>query len=274
MGLLLQSRIRLAALATLPLVLLAGCAGMSGGGGFNFISVDEEWEMGAQFEEEIPKQMKVISDPQAEAFLNRLGQDLLAASRSPLARREWKFHLIKDDAVNACNVPGGHVYVHTGLIRSVDDYDEFAAVVGHEIGHGLARHGTSQLSKQFGLSLLLSIAMGRNTSAAEQMIASFVSGASMMKFSRDDELEADRLGIHLLYGAGIDPLGMLSMLEVLDSLKKSSPSRVDRFMSSHPMPKTRIEEARRRIETLEPKPGQVHQTEEFLAFQRRTARYN
>jgi len=254
------------------ILVLAGCSAMTGpGGGFNVISVDDEWEMGTQFEQEIASQMNVLHNPGAEAFLNQLGKELLAASSSPLAQRPWKFHIIADDSVNAFNVPGGHVYVHSGLVDSLDDYAEFSSVVAHEIGHGLSRHGTEQLSKQFGLSLLLSIVLGNDPSAAKELVASFVSGGAMMKFSRDDELESDRIGIYLMYGAGIDPQGTVDMLHVLHSLREDTPSKIERFMSSHPMPEERISQAEDLVDGLPPKPNLIRTDSGFIAFKRRVA---
>jgi predicted Zn-dependent protease len=254
---------------------LAGCSALTGpGGGFNVISVDDEWEMGDQLEGEIEQQMKVLHNPGADAFLNQLGKQLLAASSNPLAQRPWKFHIVADDSVNAFNVPGGLVYVHTGLVASLDDYAEFSSVVAHEIGHGLSRHGTEQLSTQFGLSLLLSMVLGKNPSAAKQIVASFVSGGAIMKFSREDELEADRAGIYLMYGAGIDPQGTVDMLHVLDSLRDDNPSRLERFMSSHPMPEERISKAEDIVDGLPPKPNLIRTDSAFNAFKRRVAELN
>ena len=210
--------------------------------------------------------MDVVSDPEANRFLNELGSELLEASSSDLARRRWTFHLVADDSVNAFNIPGGHVYVNTGLVKALGTHAELASVVGHEAGHGLARHGTRQLSAQYGLSILMSLVLGSDPSATSQIVSSFAAGSALMKFSRDDEIQADRTAIHLMYGAGIDPQGAVDMLEVLESLQERDPSRIDRLLASHPLPSDRIATARERVDSLPPKAGLRRQTGDFLAF--------
>ena len=251
------------------LLLLAGCSLLSSpGGGVNLISIDQEWQMGLDFSAEIAQQMEVVSDPRADEYLSRLGHDLLAASGSELARLEWTFSMVKDDSVNAFNIPGGHVYVNSGLVMALSDHAELASVIGHEIGHGLKRHGTRQLTKQLGLGAILGIALGDDPGRVQSMVASASAQGALLKFSRDDELEADRAGVHLLYGAGIDPQGTVDMLHVLASLQQNEPSRIERFLASHPAPATRVGEAEERISTLPRRGDMVRQTDAFLSFQR------
>jgi predicted Zn-dependent protease len=251
---------------------LAGCSIFeSPGGGVNLISVDQEWQMGRELAVEVDQQMELISTPWIDSYLSGLGGQLLAASNSELARLPWSFHLVKDDSVNAFNLPGGHVYVHTGLVKALHDHAELASVIGHEIGHGLARHATRQMTQQIGLSALLAIALGNDPSQTEAIVATLASQGAIQKFSRDDEREADRIGIQLLYGAGIDPQGSVDMLRVLDSLQRQRPSSIERFLSSHPEPAARIADAQARIDALPPRENVVRQTQDFLAFQKYVA---
>lgn len=263
-----------AALAGLILVLGAsgGCSVLEApGGGFNLISVDDEWALGQDLAAQVAEQMTIISDPEIDAFVQKMGSDLLAVATSGLARLPWTFHVVLDDSVNAFNIPGGHVYINSGLIAALDDYAELAAVVGHEAGHGLARHGTRQLSARYGASLLAGLALGGDPSQVEEMVATFVAGGAMMKFSRDDELEADRTGIHLAFYSGVDPRGAIQMFEVLNSLSRRDPNAIERFLASHPLPEERISEAHRRISTLPLGDRLVYQTPDFPAFRKRVA---
>lgn len=258
--------------AALALCALAGCSMLSApGGGFNLISVEDEWRMGLQLEAEVAKQMEVISDPRIDGFINELGGDLLAATDNELARLDWTFHVVKDDSINAFNIPGGHVYINTGLVTALGDYAELASVVGHEIGHGLSRHGTRQLSTQYGISFVLALALGNDPGAIQQIVAQFAATGTLLKFSRDDELQADRFGVHLTYGAGIDPQGVVDMLGVLASLRNDRPSAIESFLASHPDPEVRVGVARERVSTLPPRPGLVRQTSAFREFQKRVA---
>ena len=262
-----------AAILALSLLLLAGCSYLKApGGGFNLVSVDDEWRMGKQFQGEIAAQLEVIDDPAVNAFINGLGNALLRATDNELARKPWRFHVVKDPTINAFNLPGGHVYVHTGLVAAMGTYAELASVVGHEIGHGLARHGTRQMSAQHGLSFMLALAVGDDPDAVEAMVAQSFAGGALLKFGRDDEVQADRYGVHLTYGAGIDPQGVVDMLHVLASLRGERPSAIQRFLASHPDPEYRAEVAAERVRTLPPRANLVMQTDEFRAFRKRLAR--
>lgn len=261
------------ALAPSLVFLVAGCSILSApGGGVNLISVQEEWQMGTQIAAEVDSQMEIVSHPEGDRYLTSLGRRLLRASPSELARLPWTFQLIQDPSVNAFNIPGGHVYIHTGLVDAMGTEVELASVIGHEIGHGLSRHGTRQLTKEVGVSVLLGLALGDDPSAMEQLLAAASAQGTLMKFGRDDELESDKTGIELLFGAGWDPDGTVDMLKVLASLQESEPSLMEKFLSSHPAPATRIGEAEERIAALPPTPNAVRTTDNFQRYKEYIAR--
>ncbi len=112
-----------------------------------------------------------------------------------------------DPAVNAFNIPGGHVYVNTGLVEAAPDAAAFAGVLAHEIGHGVARHGTEQLTKVYGINILGGVLLGQNPKAYEQILAQILAGGAVARFSRADESEADELGVRYSYEAGLRPDG-------------------------------------------------------------------
>ncbi|MGD8377206.1 MAG: M48 family metallopeptidase [Acidobacteriota bacterium] len=264
---------RLSFLLLLPA--LAACSVLNApGGGVNLISVQDEWKMGMRLAAEVDAEMEILSQPEADRYLTSLGQRLLRASDSELARLPWTFHLIKDPAVNAFNIPGGHVYINTGLVDAMSTEAELASVIGHEIGHGLNRHGTKQLTKQVGVSVLLSLALGDNPSAVEQIAAAVTAQGTLMKFSRDDELQADLAGISLMSGAGWDPQGTVDMLEVLASLSESEPSMMEKFLSSHPQPGTRIADAQQRIDSMPENPNAIVTTDNFRRYKAYVARFD
>src|SRR6185503_13387117 len=101
----------------------------------------------------------------------------------------WEFHIVSDPEINAFNVPGGHVYVNTGLIMAADNTAELAGVMAHEISHGVARHGTERITKAYGLNLGLGQLLGQNPSLVKQLAAQIAAGGAVAKFSRDDERE-------------------------------------------------------------------------------------
>src|SRR5687768_4335069 len=147
-----------------------GCA-TSGvnSGDFNLVSLDDEWQLGAQLERDLGKKLKLIRSGNAASYLNRVGRAMV--SQTELADRPWTFHLVDDPALNAFNIPGGHVYVNTGLVEAAPDAAAFAGVLGHEISHGVARHGTEQLTKAYGLNVLAGLLLGQNPAVYEQILA-------------------------------------------------------------------------------------------------------
>src|SRR5688572_6324785 len=128
-----------------PVVVLVMLAGCGSGSDFNLVSLEEEWALGQQLSADIARQMPLVKDSAANAYINRLGQQLVA--QTPMANLPWQFHIVDSPEVNAFNIPGGHVYVTTGLIGASDNVSELAGVMGHEIAHGVERHATEQMTR-------------------------------------------------------------------------------------------------------------------------------
>jgi predicted Zn-dependent protease len=256
-----------------PLALLAGCAEVLQvrDGGFNIISIDEEWRMGKDLHRQVAREHKLVRDRQALAYLNRVGQDL--ASRTPLAGRQWQFHLIESDDVNAFNIPGGHVYVHTALVREAETLDELTGVLAHEVGHGAARHGTQILTRSYGFQVLARFLLGSDPKGYETLLANVAGTGVLMDYSREAEREADRLGLRYMTEAGYRPEGFLSFLErILDARKGSKPSHLERFFSSHPITEERIRSVDGLIRSIPHDDNLLHDTMEYQAFRSRIAR--
>lgn len=253
-------------------LLLAGCA-TSGvnKGDFNLVSMQEEWQLGAQLEQDIARQMQVLNDASATAYVSRIGQRVVA--QTELARAPWEFHIVADPQLNAFNIPGGHVYVNSGLICAADNVSELAGVMAHEISHGVARHGTEQLSKAYGANIVAGIVLGANPPIYQQILAQIVAGGTFAKFSRDAEREADHLGVIYMYDAGYDPHGMITMFQELIERRNSRPSSVESFFSSHPLTEERIANVRAQIDQLPPRQGLITRDSGYDDLQRRVSRY-
>lgn len=229
-------------------VLAIGCG--SSGGNFNLISIEEEWQLGQQLSQEIATQVRLNNDPAINSYVRALGQRLVAQSPAPFNQLPWQFHVVQDDAINAFAIPGGHVYVHTGLIRNADNAAELAGVMAHEISHVVARHSTEQLSRQYGLSMVASMVLGQNPGQLAAIAAQIVGTGAMARFSRQAEDEADELGIRAMAGAGYNPIAMATMFEELLEHRQGSPGRVAQFFSTHPLTEDRIRRARERAAQL------------------------
>jgi predicted Zn-dependent protease len=226
-----------------------GCG--SGGGNFNLISVEEEWQMGAQISQEIARQVRFNNDPAVNAYVRDMGRRIVAQAAAPFNQMPWNFYVVEDPSINAFAVPGGHVYVHTGLIQNADNAAELAGVMAHEIAHVLARHSTEQLSRQYGLSVIAGVVLGQNPGALAQIAAQIAAGGTMARFSREAEREADEIGIQAMAAAGYNPIGMATMFEeLMEQSQGRQPGRVERFFSTHPLTDERVRDARRRAERI------------------------
>ena len=251
-------------------VLVAGCS-TSGvnRGDVNVISMEEEWQLGDQLERDLARQLDIVRDPSVNAYINQIGQRI--ARQTEMADRPWEFHVVDDPAINAFNIPGGHVYVNTGLINAVDNVSELAGVMAHEVSHGVSRHATERLTKSYGLNIGASLLLGRNPALYEQILTQIVGTGAIAKFSRDDEREADRLGVRYMHSARYDPEGMVTMFEKLLREREQRPGAVSQFFSTHPLAEDRIEGIREQVQSLG-SAGLVTQDRQLRSIQQRTRR--
>ncbi|HYH07468.1 MAG TPA: M48 family metallopeptidase [Thermoanaerobaculia bacterium] len=237
---------RSTSLALVLALLFTTACGSGGGGDFNLISIEEEWQLGAQLSQEIARQVRFNNDPTLNAYIRNMGQRIVQQGPAPFNQLPWQFHVVQDDAINAFAIPGGHVYVHTGLIKNADNAAELAGVIAHEISHVTARHSTEQLSRQYGLSIIASLVLGQNPGQLAQIAAQIAAGGAMARFSREAEEEADELGIQAMAAAGYNPAGMATMFEELLEHRQGQPGRVEQFFSTHPLTEDRMRRAQQR----------------------------
>ena len=241
------------------------------GKGLNFYSIEKEIALGKQLAQEVARQTKLLDDPIIGEYVNRVGQNLVRNSDSRFA---FQFQVIDDDTPNAFALPGGFVFVNTGLIKIADEEDEFAAAVAHEIAHVAARHMTRQATKAQLASMLnmpASVILGGGWGGyAGRQAMGLVMPTMFMKFSRGDESEADYLGVQYMYAAGYDPTGAISIFEKLESLRRKSPGFVDRMLSSHPLDADRIKRTEKEIDDILPSKGEyVVTTSEYRDMRER-----
>ena len=242
----------------LPVILfftLAAASSCGSGGGIlgasgSSVSLDQEWQLGQQLAAQVESQVQLNRDPRLNDYVRSVGERIHA--RTPLADRPFTFHVINDPSVNAFAIPGGHVYVNSGLIAQADKADMLAGVMAHEISHVVARHAIKQAEQAQQINVIGSILLGQNPGALQEIVANILAGGAMARFSRSDEKEADDLGIGFMSSAGFDPHGMLDMFQKLLSLEQSSPNAVEKFMSDHPTTQSRINDIRNRIQGLPP----------------------
>jgi predicted Zn-dependent protease len=212
-------------------------------GNLDFYSLEKEAQLGRQLAAEIDRQAKLITDPVITEYINRIGQNI--ALRSD-AKIPFTIKVLDSADVNAFALPGGFLYVNSGLVLAADNEAEIIGVMAHEIAHVAARHGVEQASKgrlfQW-LSIPL-IFVGGPLGAIAQNAVSILVPLTFLKFSRGAEEEADRLGLQYMWAAGYDPTSMLSFFEKLKAKEKKKPGTLEKVFSTHPATGSRIEKAR------------------------------
>lgn len=220
------------------LAMFAGCAYLEPlVQDINIISVPQEKEIGAQIELELAKEMKVLDGSALNQQVNAIGQRLVASL--PHRDFDYRFHVIEDNTPNAFTIPGGVIYVHTGLIQFVSDDNELAGVLGHELGHAYERHPAKGLSRAYGVEYLAKLVFKGDTEGTFKTLAlGLAKGGILSKYSRQDEYEADEAGYFLLKKAGYDTRGLVRFLKKIMNLERGGSSLP--FLSSHPPTPDRI----------------------------------
>jgi predicted Zn-dependent protease len=158
--------------------------------------------------------------------------------------------------LNAFCTPGGYIYVYSGIIKYLDNEAEFAGVMGHEMAHAARRHSTQQMTKAYGLEILISVVLGENPNMIAQMAADIAAGVAELAFSRADEYEADEYSVRYLYETTYDARGVAGFFEKING----SP-HPPQFLSTHPNPENRIEKITEVWQSLGGKTGQEYVAE-------------
>jgi predicted Zn-dependent protease len=236
----------------------------------NLYSIQKEMALGQQLAQEVAKQSKIVDDPIISEYVNRIGQNL---ARNSDAKVPFTFQVIQGDEVNAFALPGGYVFVYTGLIKVASEEDEFAGAVAHEIAHVAARHMTCQATKSqiAGVAgMIPGVLLGGWTGYAVRQAASAAIPMTFLSFTRHDESEADYLGVQYMYAAGYDPTGAISIFEKLESMQKTKPGAVAKVFATHPMDSDRIDRTEKEIQRILPsKPEYVVTSSEYRGMRDR-----
>jgi predicted Zn-dependent protease len=232
-------------------------------------SPQQERRIGEQIMREIRRDPDYIDDPETSAYVQSVGQRLVAVS--PDARQEFTFFVVRDRMINAFALPGGFVGVHSGLITNAQTESEFAGVLAHEIAHVLQRHIARQLQAQSQLSplgwagLALAILAGRSNPQLAQgaAIASQAAPvAAMLNFSREFEREADRVGFQILQDGGYDPAGMASFFTRLQQNTRLHDNNAPVYLRTHPLTVERLADMQSRVQD-----GPYRQRPDSIEFQ-------
>ena len=174
------------------------------------------------------------------------GERLLAKSAASQTPYQFQFHVLNDpETINAFALPGGQVFITEGLLKRLKTDGQLAGVLGHEMGHVVARHGAEHIAKQqlaqglTGAAVLATYDPNNPSSRNSAAVAAMIGNLVNMRFGRQDELEADRLGVRLGSEAGYDPRSMIALMKILE--ESSQGNRPPEFFSTHPNPENRIQ---------------------------------
>jgi predicted Zn-dependent protease len=219
--------------------------------GTNFYSLDKEIALGKQLSIEIRKQARIVDDPMVAEYVNRLGQNL---ARNSDVTFPVSFTVIDSDEINAFTLPGGFVFINTGVMRLSDNEAELASVMAHELGHAAARHATRQATRNelISMSTIPMAVVGGWAGLIGRQLIGVAGPMSFFQFSRAYETEADLLGIQYLWKTGYDPNASVDMFERVESTERKQPGSVSKFFRTHPPTPDRIEKTQKNIDTLLP----------------------
>ena len=212
------------------------------------LSVDQEIALGLQSAPKMAAQHGGLHpSTDGQDLVDAVGARLIDNDIIHKSGYQFEFHLLADpNAINAFALPGGQVFITAALFNKLQNEDQLAGVIGHEIGHVLARHGAERIAKQQlsqGLTGAAVIAAGDySTAQAAQMIASVVN----MSYGRSQELQSDDIGIRLMVDAGYQPKEMIGVMKILK--EAAGPNRQPEFFSTHPSPENRVEKIQEAIE--------------------------
>lgn len=245
--------LRFVFIPVLSVGLLTQCA-FFGFAGPMLVSESDEARLGAEFDAHLrsdPAAKKeypvfVANTRERKAFqdyvLGLANEVYAAVPKSEKPGYPFKFTLIDADVQNAFAVPGGYVYIYTGIIKSMKDESELVGVIGHEIAHVTRHHYRDALAKEAGLSILLQVLVGEDAGQLKKVVAQTFGSLASLSVSRDNETDADKYGTKYTAATGRNPLGIAKYFE---RVKNPGPA----WLSTHPAPKNRVETVKAQVRT-------------------------
>jgi predicted Zn-dependent protease len=212
--------------------------------GFNLFSKEQDVQLGEEAAAQVRKEKMVINDPVLTDYVNKVGKRLAETQEAKGSGFPFTFEVVADPTINAFALPGGHMFIHTGLLKAVDNEAQLAGVMGHEMSHVILRHGTTEATKAKFIELPAALAeqmAGKDSMMGKLAQLGIGLGANgmLLKFSRSAESQADLTGSHLMAESGYNPVEMAHFFTKLSSPGGALPGKVTEFLSDHPNPPNR-----------------------------------
>jgi predicted Zn-dependent protease len=234
------------------------------------VSVQEEIEIGRAANEQIRARVPELRDTTVASYVRDVGKRLIRAA--PGEKYPYSFSVADLPEINAFSLPGGPVWINRGVLSKAGNESQMASVLAHEIAHIAQRHGADRLTQgmvaKWGLGLLGALLGNTGGAGTVQAAAGFLTGGVFLKFNRDEEREADRVGMMILTRSGWSGKGMVELFEMLGREASRNRESVDAFLSSHPSPQDRIENLSRVSQRL----GGTRDSARFRSIKARISR--
>src|SRR5712691_1375737 len=242
--------------------------------GFNVFTLDQDIQMGKQSAAEVRKTKAVVDNGELTGYLTRIAARL---GKSPRAGKfPFQFAVLNDKSINAFALPGGPIFVHTGLLSAIDNESQLAGVMAHEMSHVALRHGTHEASKAVLVqapAALLGATIGDDSTVAKIAREGIALGAQsvLLKYSRDAERDADLNGTRMMNDAGYNPIEMARFFEKLQAQGSGGDGLLANWLSDHPSPGNRVQAVQDEIRYLpkvsyrESEPGTVGRMKSVVA---------
>lgn len=210
--------------------------------GWNLFSKEQDIQLGREAAAQVEQEFTIVQNKELTDYVNRVGMRLV--QKGQLDEYPFFFKAVHEDSINAFALPGGPMYVHTGLIKAAENEAQLAGVLAHELSHVVLRHGTNQASKAQGLQIIAmlggaALGSGSMLGSLAQLGIGIGANSVLLKFSRGAEQQADLLGMHTMAKAGYNPLEMARFFEKLEA-EAGRNSKMAEFFSSHPNPGNRV----------------------------------
>ncbi|MFW5966053.1 MAG: M48 family metallopeptidase [Persicimonas sp.] len=215
----------------------------------------EEEQLGEEMRAELLKEVDLLDNEEIQSYVDSLGRRAVRAADGRPRGIDYNFSVIEGDEVNAFAMPGGEIYVYSGLLEEVENEAELMSVIAHEVAHVTERHIARRLVQAYGLQALMGAALGEEPGVVAELVAGVAAQGYLLKYSRSQEADSDRHGVEYMVEAGYDPQAFISFFKKMQRGGASPPE----FLSSHPNPENRIAAVREQIRKMGDVPDALYE---------------
>lgn len=247
-------------LLILPIVVACASSGVKKNDLYT-LTIDEELEFGRNIAAEVRLQYKLLDHPEVNAYLNRIGK--VIGQNSDWSGLNYTVHVIVSDEVYHFSLPGGYIYLTTGLIKEMVHVNEAAAILANEVANIVNRSASRQLVAKFGSSIFSQSVLGENPDIWREIVSDLFGDFSILRFSKNDNRAADRLSLIYLEKSKFDPTGLVLIYKTNYRVIIATPERAGKLLRTNPPDEDRIKQIEKRIARSSYDPSLVSTDPEF-----------